>query len=77
MRNSYCTGEDGIRGFEEEEAQRLGRNLIGNSKIETENADGSVITENEAMDTKKRKALEGERFEDDDRAKRNKTEEPS
>lgn len=73
VKNSYCTGEEGKRGFEEEEAQRLGRNLVA-EKAGANLVQGDEVT---ASDSKKRKATE----DDNDRGgeetqKRSRTEEP-
>lgn len=54
VKNSYCTGEEGKRGFGEEEAQRLGRNLI----VERADEDRAEHGEEIASDSKKRKAVE-------------------
>lgn len=68
VKNSYCTGEEGIRGFEEEEAQRSGRTLL-----EQKAKEGGDVQETEI--TRKRRAS-GE-VEVEDRGKRGRTEEVS
>lgn len=74
VRNSYCTGEEGRRGFEEEEAQRLGRNLVA----ETAEEDRAEAAEGVPSDSKKRKAVEdGNDDGGGEVQKRSKTEEPS
>ncbi|KAK5087633.1 mRNA splicing protein [Exophiala xenobiotica] len=74
VKNSYCTGEEGRRGFEEEEAQRLGRNLIAERADEDRAEDAEEI----AFDSKKRKAVEDGNDEGGGEAqKRSRTEEPS
>lgn len=80
VRNSYCTGEEGRRGFEEEEAQRLGRNL-GVEGGESDE-DGAGDGDGEVMafdgDGKKRKAVEdGDDEGGGEAQKRSRTEEPS
>lgn len=73
VKNSYCTGEEGRRGFEEEEAQRKGRNLV------EQEADQAVEEQEETSieSGRKRKAIEEvEVVMEGDRGKRTRTEEP-
>ncbi|KAJ9661269.1 mRNA splicing protein [Neophaeococcomyces mojaviensis] len=50
VKNSYCTGEEGKRGFAEEEAQRLGRNLITDGGLQEERADEQPSRKRKADD---------------------------
>ena len=67
VKNSYCTGEEGIKAFDEEEAQRSGRNLVTEQREEMNDAEMDELT------SRKRKA--GDELEIEDRGKRGKTEE--
>jgi len=73
VKNSYCTGEEGKRGFEEEEAQRLGRNLVADTAAVDEEVHESGVS-----NARKRKDLEDTGNEGDgEREKRAKTEDMS
>lgn len=71
MRNSYCTGEEGRRGFEEEERRRRGVELVEAARAAGAGEDDE---RGESLVSRKRKAdgevlqIKGE--------KRSRTEEP-
>ncbi|KAK5944401.1 mRNA splicing protein [Knufia obscura] len=78
VRNSYCTGEEGRRGFEEEEAQRLGRNLVVEKEEEGGDVAGNEKGEVAGADSRKRKVIEdGDDEGGGEVQKRSRTEEPS
>lgn len=79
VRNGYCTGEEGKRAFEEEEARKLGWGLGGKGLEEGQGGGGGGDGDGngDSLGGRKRKADEEDQdLEGGEREKRSKTEEP-